>query len=378
MGGDRVAQITGLIEQTYEAALNPGGWQSVVRTLGEVFGGASAMVVNDPINRCAQITEAPSFDPVYIKSYQDHYGSTSPWNREFLRYPPGSFLYRGLIPELRLEPTEYYNEWLRPQGLRDCIGGVLGRSGTTLSYVCIARLDRFGDFTAADYALFQMVFRNLRRALSLHAKFAHVTALELAFLDALDRAGLAAFNVDERSGLIAHNRLADEMLSRGKAVQVRHGGIVAWSPTAQDQLLRAVALACSAGQGQTVLLPQPGDNHRHMVALVMPMRAQDSDRVLPFDSTAPRYALILVKNPAQAPGPDPGLLRKLFGLTATEARLVQELATGKSLEAISEQRGVSYGTVRAQLRTVMSKTGTTRQGELIALTARQAAFKAEP
>jgi DNA-binding CsgD family transcriptional regulator len=55
-----------------------------------------------------------------------------------------------------------------------------------------------------------------------------------------------------------------------------------------------------------------------------------------------------------------------------EARLVRDLALGRSLDEISDERGIRYGTVRAQLRSAMSKTDTRRQGELVALAHRHA------
>lgn len=72
----------------------------------------------------------------------------------------------------------------------------------------------------------------------------------------------------------------------------------------------------------------------------------------------------------------PGLrerLRRLFGLTTAEAQITILLANGGSLEAISEVRGVSVDTVRAQLRRVFQKTGMHRQGEVICAVARLAA-----
>jgi DNA-binding CsgD family transcriptional regulator len=61
------------------------------------------------------------------------------------------------------------------------------------------------------------------------------------------------------------------------------------------------------------------------------------------------------------------LLRGLHGLTPAEAELVGQLARGRSLEEAARARGVSINTVRSQLKQVFSKTGTSRQGELVQL-----------
>lgn len=60
--------------------------------------------------------------------------------------------------------------------------------------------------------------------------------------------------------------------------------------------------------------------------------------------------------------PDPA-----WRLTATEARLAWLLAEGHTLQSAAGQLGVTHGTVRTHLKRVFSKTGTSRQAELVAL-----------
>lgn len=56
-----------------------------------------------------------------------------------------------------------------------------------------------------------------------------------------------------------------------------------------------------------------------------------------------------------------------FGLTPAEARLATLLAQGDSLESAAKVRGVSVNAERFLLRGIFDKTGTKRQGELVAL-----------
>jgi len=58
-------------------------------------------------------------------------------------------------------------------------------------------------------------------------------------------------------------------------------------------------------------------------------------------------------------------LRNRFGLTPAEARLVVDLVTGISLKSSAKGRGVTYETVRRQVKSVFRKTGTHRQSELV-------------
>jgi pimeloyl-ACP methyl ester carboxylesterase/DNA-binding CsgD family transcriptional regulator len=62
------------------------------------------------------------------------------------------------------------------------------------------------------------------------------------------------------------------------------------------------------------------------------------------------------------------LLRSAFDLTPAEGKVVRALAEGAGLAEIARDRGRSIETVRAQIKAILSKTGTRSQAELIRLT----------
>ena len=66
-------------------------------------------------------------------------------------------------------------------------------------------------------------------------------------------------------------------------------------------------------------------------------------------------------------GADTLVLRELWGLTATEARLVLALAAGRSIKEFAEAEGCNWHTVRTHLRSAMRKCGCSRQLDLVQL-----------
>lgn len=60
-------------------------------------------------------------------------------------------------------------------------------------------------------------------------------------------------------------------------------------------------------------------------------------------------------------------LRRTYGLTAAETEVAASLAAGEAPEDIARQRQVSLDTVRAQVRSIYSKTGVTRATKLVRL-----------
>ena len=100
-----------------------------------------------------------------------------------------------------------------------------------------------------------------------------------------------------------------------------------------------------------------------MVAHVIPIRLSARDVFV-------RCAAVLAMTPVTAPQAPPiELVQSLFDLTPAEARVARSLASGKSVEAIASDGGVSLNTVRTHVRGVLDKTGCNRQVEVVALLA---------
>jgi DNA-binding CsgD family transcriptional regulator len=98
-----------------------------------------------------------------------------------------------------------------------------------------------------------------------------------------------------------------------------------------------------------------------MVAHVIPIRLSARDIFL-------RCAAVLAIMPVAAPQAPPiELVQSLFDLTPAEARVARSLASGKTVEDIASDGGVSLNTVRTHVRGVLAKTGCDRQAEVVAL-----------
>jgi DNA-binding CsgD family transcriptional regulator len=78
-------------------------------------------------------------------------------------------------------------------------------------------------------------------------------------------------------------------------------------------------------------------------------------------------ALLTLNALGPRPGPPASILAKAFRLTPSEARLASIIARGVAPETAARELNVSRETVRNQLKSIFAKTGTHRQGELVAL-----------
>lgn len=107
--------------------------------------------------------------------------------------------------------------------------------------------------------------------------------------------------------------------------------------------------------------------------LVFRARATDLDRLIVFHlrvirpATSAAFAIAVSSEVAWPAGFD-GVLQSAFQLSDAEVKVVKGLAQCASLKDIAAARGRSVDTVRAQLKSIMSKTETRSQTELVRLT----------
>ncbi len=74
---------------------------------------------------------------------------------------------------------------------------------------------------------------------------------------------------------------------------------------------------------------------------------------------------LYISRDGSAPNPKPDLIASLFGLTVSESRLAAAMAQGLSLDESAVECGVTKSTARTYLKSIFSKTGATRQAELV-------------
>jgi DNA-binding CsgD family transcriptional regulator len=98
-------------------------------------------------------------------------------------------------------------------------------------------------------------------------------------------------------------------------------------------------------------------------------------RVLPVDGAARSpflgaRAILILSGADEGEAEQLAMLREAFRLTPSEARIALRLAEGKALEEAAQEMGIAQETTRSHLKSIFRKTGTHRQGELVALVAR--------
>jgi DNA-binding CsgD family transcriptional regulator len=361
------ALLLNLIDLAYGAALDPQQWAVFLDRFAEAFRGSGVLFSQDMRSAEAGIAEFARFDLEYIKSYAEHYSATNLWLNTAADDPEGTLVIgRERVDARSLERSEWYNDWLAPQGLYETAGSILLKNGSTLTNLAIIRGRKPGFFDAHELTFWAKLMPHVRRAVQVHKELYAVRAQRNGALQALSglSIGIIIASVDAR--ILFCNETAEQILRTPAGLCASHGRLRSVTAAATQLLHRAIAGAARTGagagedSGSVIALPTPSGERT--CVLVSPLKAEDD--VFQFHCPA---ALLFVADDSRRASTRADDLMRVFGVTRAEARLVCGLLDGLGLEEYADAADITIATARTQLKHVFAKTGTSRQSALIRL-----------
>jgi DNA-binding CsgD family transcriptional regulator len=357
-----------LIGRTYDAAVDPTLWPAVLVPLGDFCHGGAVLYHEEPVEGGARVFAAANLDLTWKDAYEAYYSKIKPWRDQLVRTRVGEVVPPSAWLEERLyRKTEYYNDCLAPQGLYYHLFMKLVPEQKGYLAVALVRSRRADDFTAEERALGEALTPHLQRALRMSR---HLHAAELqreAMLRGLEGLAVGVMLAAGDGRVLFANPVAEELLARGDGLAAPQQRLRAATPALTEELLRRIREAADLGAGA-------GPGAGEAGAFSLPARSGDrlSLLVCPFPIAAAGVvgptvpvALVFVEGPEPMRTVRQDDLRRVYGLTAAEAKLVGALLAGTMLGDYAAASGISAETAKTQLRTVFAKTGQHRQADLI-------------
>jgi DNA-binding CsgD family transcriptional regulator len=262
----------------------------------------------------------------------------------------------------------YYQETAR-RAKRDWWGATTFTVGGRACCLTLYRGADAGPFTPAEARDYSKVGGSLAKLVSVAEAFASFhSASTLATLESVRRAAIV---IDGAGRVADMNHRARALL--GEDLDLLWGRLVARDAASNRSLRRSVSAvireerANSGGHSGLTVYPSvviSRDGSPWILMEAMPLAAFGSD----FFCRG--RAIFLLTDLTSEVRPDVTLLCALFGLTAAEARVAAEIASGAGIDGAAARLNVSRETARSHLRIVFDKTGKRRQAELAALLAR--------
>ncbi|OBJ73606.1 LuxR family transcriptional regulator [Mycobacterium sp. 1274756.6] len=336
-----------LVSEIYATILTPALWETVVTDIGHTIGDSETALLA-PLNGFGrQITHA-NLPAAISDTYNRYYARRDPLMAAVEAGPVGVVRTRAELVE-RPGRTEIDADWCLPNGFREVYFALLTTTpGPTSIAVKVPK--SIGVSAAGSGApLLRQLVPHLRQALRTREQ-----------LDELD----------------CHNRdlaLAGEFLQHGVVILAAGGRILHANSAAEgllrldDGLRRQLARveaeylrADPAKLAGSFLCPRPSGKRSYIIHVV------PTTQPVPDFTRSPRRMVIIV-DPELQQLPPAGLLRRLYGLTRSEAEVAVMVLRGHGLKTIAETLSVSLATVKTHLQHVFDKTDTHRQAELVRL-----------
>jgi PAS domain-containing protein/DNA-binding CsgD family transcriptional regulator len=311
-------------------------------------------------------------------AYARYYGAIDPRRQALERHPVGQVLTADEhFDGGRLRKSEFFNDFLIPYGVPYVAGGRVLQSAGLSAVVAVLRNVRQGPFAPREVATLECLMPHLQRTARLHSRIGGLRRQNQILAAALNRLTFGVVITDGAGRVLVVNPAAEELAAAGDGLALRGGRLTADRPEAAAALARSIAAAvprAARGNGQCggPLRITRASGRRPLAVLLAPLGA---DTALAAEHHGPAV-LILITDLERQPEVLGRRLVDLFGLTPAEACLAAALAAGKRLEDVAEERGVRMPTLRTQMRSVLDKTGTDRQSDLMRLLAGLPAVRA--
>jgi DNA-binding CsgD family transcriptional regulator len=361
-----------LVGSIYDCAANPELWPGTLELIRDRFDAAYVLV-----GLADTLPAAPAGTP------QATFRS-SPWDAIWFEklfgmlhlIPGGGSMMRAGIDsswtqfsEITLEDfhqSVFYNMWVKPQDLGDCLNTPFMQRRSLLGVMSIAGKASRSGFGQEERNLAEALSPHIRRAMAIN-DIVDKGRLALAlYRKVLDNLSVAVFVVGSGRRLAFTNSAGDALLSEGSFLRLQAGMLaarrVAGANTALDDAIERAAKGDHSIGIAGIGVPLFGNDGERAAAYVLPITGNDLRGAL-----GDGYAAVFIAKRGEQQPMAVEILRTVFDLTQSEARVGVLVANGDAPAAIAESLGVSINTVRSHLARAFGKTDTSDQTALAAL-----------
>jgi DNA-binding CsgD family transcriptional regulator len=361
-------QHSQLLDLIYGAAVEPDLWVTVMETMADLMGGNTAWLSQVSMADGNGSGVIARIDPVMPGRYSDYYAGINPFaikarpHETMANWRPKISTDRDDFADDGLERTEFYNDFMRPQDIRNVLMIDVAAKGLEVATVNIHSNGRTDPFGPDQLHIAEALHPHLIRAFKLSGVFSDLKALSDDTAAALDKAGQGMFILDAIGRVRCVNRLGERMLAQKNGLTVVAGRLSAVRSDAARTLQALIGAAAQPAngvrRGGSMAIQRTAAGASLSIS-VSPLSAGS----LSVFSNGPSV-LVCVTDLYGELTVAADRLRESFGLTAAELRVAGLLLEGARPRDAAEALGLSVHTIRTHLASLYEKTETGGQADL--------------
>ena len=350
-----------LIESIYEAAALSDRWPAVLEEIGRtVQTPRVALMTRRSDAWIGHAASAPTARQLSVYLATDIPARSQTTARLLAADRAGFLSNLDLYSPDEWEREPFRAEWGRRHGWNHCAATAISVPSGDFLVFHAQRLEGEAPFEADEIAVLDRLRPHLARAGMLAVR-CRLQRLQTAAA-ALGLIGLPAAVLDRNGHVLAANQAIQDL---SRHVRWRAHNRLCLVDARAEALLREALTRLDDGNDARGARSFAARSMRGDAAVIHVLPAVGQARDI-FDGG---LAMVIVTPVSQPGAPDTAVIRGLFDLSASEARVARALARGTSIERIAGDAGVSRETVRSQVKAVLAKTNTSRQAEVASLLA---------
>jgi DNA-binding CsgD family transcriptional regulator len=367
-------QLSDLIGMIYDCAVDPDRWPATLAAICRSIGCMSGFLLLVDLEQSQhRFAHSWGLSPDWKERYLDYSDQlTGFYSLAFSRQyqlDGEPMIMSRFIGQTGSNGRRVYEELRRALDITDVMQTVVLREERRIAILTASRHRDDGALMDEDAATMRMLAPHIRRAVKI------IDILDMKKIEAdtlaatLDTFAVGVVVVGEDGRILHANKVAQGMLSARDPIAAVDGILSVRDKAANAELSAAIHLArgseAELGSG-AMGVPLRGE--AASVAHVLPLALGDVRTRLMPQATAAVF-ITRADRPALA---DISPLARSFDLTAAEMRLLEQLARNATLADAARALRISQETARTHLAHIFSKTGVTRQAELLTLVNRLA------
>jgi DNA-binding CsgD family transcriptional regulator len=253
----------------------------------------------------------------------------------------------------------------------------LGADETARYTLWVFRERSDAKFDQEESSVCEILVAQLARGLEMARRMGTCEVERMLFSDVMDRLYVGVVILDHSGKIVRASSTANQFLSARDGLQIQANRLRATCNTEDKAFQAAIKAALQSAANREAMATRgvsltKRSGSRNLGVIVRPI-VPSSNSPAEVNSAVAVY----IRDSETNPEVEGELVRQLFDLTPAEAGVARRLTSGLSLEDAASSLAISRNTARAHLRSIFSKSGITRQTELVRLVLNSAVILGE-
>ncbi len=359
------SQLLKVISEIYTVPGNSSAWPGVLRSLSEMAGSVltAYLVTNDKDDMPDLAANWGISDEdmrVYLEEGMAAHDIRMQYSHNLV--PGQVFREFEFIPDRKAyDQNRWIQHQLQSNGIYYCLAARVSPHRLWNDFLSVNRLHSRGPHTDSEKLAVQETLPHLSRAIELHRTMTLLINRYSAALSVLDKLQIGLVILDTRGRVVVANSSAYQCCENSGTLRLTVTGELRAIDDDNDRALQHLILTTGLtvdGNGKSdggQMTVACSDGRLLLLLEVMPIR----DDGLP-DRDNVRGSAVFLIDPERSEILSVDGLSAIFGLTRAEQQIAGSIVNGMSVHQVAEERNTSQETVRGQVKSVLSKTGSSK------------------